>query len=67
MAWKVVCPRNLEHKEFSVTAHVSEDWKVDEHGNFLDKIATIETVHAPDSGDMYWCIACKNEAWVERS
>ena len=60
--WKVICPRNPEHKEFSVTAHVAEDWKVDERGNFISVIATIDTIHSPSKGDMFWCIACKDEA-----
>jgi len=33
---KLACPANPEHKRFSVMAHVTEEWIVDENGDFLE-------------------------------
>ena len=56
---KITCPKNPAHLRFSVTAHVAEDWLVDEDGNYLEKLEGNEQViHEPDSGDMYVCMEC---------
>lgn len=28
--FKVTCPKNIRHTRFSVTAHVAQEWEVDE-------------------------------------
>lgn len=63
---KLRCPRNKRHKKFGVTAHVAEDWVVDESGNFLESRQCTEVVHQPDSGDLYTCDICGAEAVKER-
>lgn len=60
---KAVCPNNKEHKRFITVAHISQEWVVDENGNF-EEIATecIETVASPDAGNTWNCAICKAEA-----
>ena len=65
MPFKVRCKKDPTHNRFSVTAHVSELWEVDEHGNFNEVITTLDTVHRPNSTDQYMCIECDSEAIAE--
>lgn len=66
MAIKAICPTSPEHKRFKTTAHVMEEWVVDERGNFIDLIAALETVHGPDMGNTWTCTECGSYAKVER-
>jgi len=62
---KVTCPKNKKHKKFYVTAHVTEDWFVDNKGNWERTVPGGETiVHAPDSQDLYTCAECGEAAEV---
>jgi len=61
---KAICPNNENHKKFNTSAHVIQEWIVDEHGNFLKEIATTETTHYPSSDDIWYCIECGAEAKV---
>jgi hypothetical protein len=63
---KAVCPNNPGHREFITVAHVAEDWKVDEHGNFLAVLEQTETVAKPDPGNIWTCTVCGAEAEVTR-
>lgn len=66
MPFRVVCPRNPDHDNFSVTAHISELWRVDRDANFIEVIESgMDTVHKPDSGDSYECIECGQPAIVQ--
>lgn len=56
------CPNDPNHKEFITVAHEVHDWKVDEHGNFIDDLGCSETAHGPDSGNVWTCVACGAEA-----
>lgn len=60
---KITCPRNAEHKEFITVAHVSQDWIVDEAGDFLKLHGpdAIETVAGPNVGNTFTCVACMND------
>ena len=69
MALKATCPNSPDHKYFVTVAYVSEDWIVDEHGNFQD----VETgpdkdpsqvLHKPDPGNVWTCRECGAEAKV---
>lgn len=45
--------------EFLVTAHVCQDWKVDENGEFLEIINECSQVtHHPDDNDIWQCFQC---------
>lgn len=61
------CPNNPEHKQFVTVAHVTEDWVVDEKGNFIAVFEGSEgqTVHKPDPGNTWTCVICETEAEVE--
>jgi len=61
---KLVCPKNPKHKKFSVTAHVTEEWIVDEHSDFLSAGETGEVTHRPAADDYFTCHECGAEAGV---
>jgi hypothetical protein len=58
------CPKDSRHLRFLTTAHVMEEWKVDEHGNFLEKTETLQVDHGPDLGNLWTCAECGEEAIV---
>lgn len=64
MARKHVCPE-CGNDTFVTIAHVSQDWKVDAYGNFIEKLETVETVAPPDDGNIWTCTACGTEAVIE--
>ena len=52
------CPK-CGNKKFIVTAHVVQEWKVGEDGDFIE--ATNDCVcvsHYPDNEDIWQCDAC---------
>jgi hypothetical protein len=62
---KAVCPNNENHKEFITTAHVMQDWKVDDEGNWIETIdASVQTSHKPDPDNIWTCSVCNKEAKV---
>ena len=61
---KAVCPNDPSHKKFITVAHVTEDWVVDEKGNFIESLGAIETVHGPDEGNIWSCNTCGADAEV---
>jgi len=61
---KARCPKSEEHGAFSTTAHVVEEWMVDEHGDFVEHIATLETTHGPDPDNTWTCMDCGAAAEV---
>jgi len=61
---KAICPKNPDHKTFITVAHVSEDWKVDEHGEFLEKVGDVQVDAGPDTDNNWSCATCGAEAEV---
>ncbi len=62
---KAICPNNPDHKTFETVAHVSQDWKVDETGNFLEVVdESVETVAFPNPDNTWTCCTCGAEATV---
>jgi len=52
------CPR-CGAMSFCVTAHVTQDWVVDENGDFLRCIDDcLEVTHFPDDDDIWDCNNC---------
>lgn len=52
------CPK-CGGTEFIVSAHVAQDWLVDENGNFLEVTEDCtDVVHQPDDGDVWQCDSC---------
>jgi ribosomal protein S27AE len=44
---------------FYVSAHVIQDWEVDEYGNFINTIDDcVEVTHHPDDNDLWECVKC---------
>lgn len=62
---KATCPNDPEHKQFLTTAHLMQEWVVDEHGNFVEHSLDLETSHGPDSGNIWTCYTCGAQAEVE--
>ena len=53
-----VCPK-CGAKAFSVTAHVTQDWVVDENGDFIKcENDCVEVTHRPDDEDVWSCYNC---------
>ncbi|MFF2532341.1 hypothetical protein ACFVS2_25865 [Brevibacillus sp. NPDC058079] len=61
---KAVCPNNPEHKEFITSAHVVQDWIVDESGNYLSVAEDVQTTHGPHKENTWNCRICLAEAIV---
>jgi len=62
---KAVCPNSPDHKQFVTTAHIVEEWLVDETGSFIEVVNTgLEVSHGPDSGNIWTCVDCSAEAEV---
>lgn len=65
---KITCPNNPMHNRFSTTAHVMQDWEVDNDGDFISCIDDcVQTDHGPEKGNSFTCLAigCGAEAIVE--
>ena len=59
------CPNNPTHKRFITVAHVSQDWVVNEHGDFLEQSGSdLETVASPNIGNTWTCKECGTTANV---
>ena len=59
---KKVCPKGC-NKGFSTTAHVMQQWKVDERGNYKDVLQDcLEVTHKPDFENVWTCMECGEEA-----
>jgi len=56
------CPKDPTHKRFVTVAHVSEDWLVDEDGDFIEVVGDGETSSKPDPGNIWTCHECGAEA-----
>jgi len=56
------CPKSDDHKEFVTVAHVSEDWKVDECGNFIEVVDQGEVVANVSTDNIWTCVTCGAEA-----
>ena len=60
------CPNDPEHKTFLTTAHVMQEWKVDEQGEFIKATREcLEVTAYPDAGNIWVCASCRAEAVVK--
>lgn len=60
---KVKCPNDKNHKRFATTAHVMQEWEVDENGNFESVINDcLEVTHSPNLDNIWRCLECGAEA-----
>jgi hypothetical protein len=61
---KAECPNKCKVKRFVTTAHVVEDWEVDEEGNWESTLGNSETTHGPNPHNTWTCLECGAEATV---
>lgn len=68
---RAICPNNPEHKRFVAVAYVSEDWLVDEQGNFLEVAPGSETytLFEPNPDNIWYCYECSGniKAMVDKN
>ena len=58
MSPKYRCPA-CGAESFEVTAHVTQDWKIDCNGTFLESLnECVEVTHYPDENDIWDCANC---------
>jgi len=61
MAKHMVCPNGC-NTNFIVTAHVTQDWKVNSEGFFVESINDcVEVTHKPNEDDVWVCDTCGAE------
>ena len=62
MIKKYQCPKCGE-KTFSSTAHVTQDWMLNDHGEFMESISNcIDVTHRPNDDDLWQCLSCEYNA-----
>ena len=62
MVRKYKCPK-CGGKKFSTTAHVCQDWMIDEDAEFIETISEcIQVTHKPDEDNLWSCLECDYEA-----
>lgn len=60
-----ICPK-CGCKEFTTTAHVMQEWKVDGEGNFIETVdPCLQVDHYPDPDNIWTCCRCGSEAVEE--
>ena len=59
----IVCTKNSKHKRFYTTAHIMQEWEVDEQGEFRKvTIDCMEVTHGADYGNIFTCAVCGADA-----
>ena len=48
---------------FETTAHVQELWRVNERGELLEVLHTLDVTSGPDHDNTWVCCECGAEAW----
>lgn len=63
---KAICPNNENHDRFTTTAHVMQEWVVDDSGEFIDVLEDcLQVTHKPDVGNLWTCQECGAEAIIK--
>ena len=66
---KAICPKNQKHNQFVTTAHVMQEWIVDEKGEFIDINEggeCLEVTANPDPDNIWNCKTCGAIAKIEK-
>lgn len=64
MTSKHICPK-CGGKTFHATAHVTQDWEIDECGNWIKDLDSCgEVTHRPNDDDVWTCANCGEEAVI---
>lgn len=61
---KARCPKNPDHKKFVTTAHMMEEWVVDDTGNWTETLRSLQVDHGPDPDNSWECAVCWEKAEV---
>ena len=62
MKSKHVCPK-CGGRTFSTCATVTQEWKVDENGDYLEVLEDcLQVFSEPDDGNIWACVSCGAEA-----
>lgn len=63
---KATCTKDPTHDRFVTVAHVTEDWVVDEGGDFVrvHESSEVYVVHGPNPGNTWTCDVCGAEVTV---
>ena len=62
MAIQMTCPNGC-NAGFITTAHVTQEWKVDAKGNFIEAVnECVEVTHNPDFDNIWSCARCGAES-----
>jgi hypothetical protein len=64
---KATCPADPSHNRFITVAHITEDWVVNEHGEFITEggPGAGEVVALPHPENTWTCVVCGAEANVD--
>lgn len=63
---KATCLKNKEHDEFYTTAHVMQEWRVDNEGNFIEVVEDcLQTTYGPNKDNTWLCAICGSVAEVK--
>ncbi len=63
---KAVCPKDPTHKQFVTVAYISQDWLVDEKGNFEEVFGyESQTLHGPNFDNIWTCSICGEVAEIK--
>lgn len=63
---KRICPV-CGGKEFVTTAHITQDWKVNDEGEWLETVTDcVQVDHGPDPDNIWTCYRCNTEAVDEK-
>lgn len=60
---RLICPNNPNHITFYGHATVTQDWLLDQRGEFLDESEScLDVVRYPQVGDDFACAECREIA-----
>ena len=63
----IQCITDPKHDQFSVIAHIAQEWLVGSDGQFVEVLTDCtDTIHKPDLHDRYLCRICGQEAVTHR-
>ena len=62
---KITCPTSEDHTEFYVIVDVSQEWLVNNAGDFLEEGEFVGTIHGPTPYKEYICAECGDVGIVD--
>ncbi|QST02384.1 hypothetical protein IMZ31_23325 (plasmid) [Pontibacillus sp. ALD_SL1] len=63
---RAICPNHKNHKRFVTVVQITQEWIVDEIGDFIEvSHECLETKHGPRERNTWTCCECGTEAVVQ--